>query len=229
VLIKMLRLAHEHNKLARLPIIHKLKVSNVRQGFFEEEMFEQVCRFLRPDYQEAVTIAKTYGWRMQSEILMLAWRRVDFTDGALRLDRGTTKNDDGRLVSMTPEVRRILSDQRARVRALEQDTQQVIPWVFPHLSGRHRGQRIQDFKKAWKTACRKAGCSGMLRHDFRRTAVRNMERVGVARSVATEVTGHRSESVYRRYAIVSDADLQEVVRKLTGIVSGIVSDMPAQS
>jgi hypothetical protein len=36
-----------------------------------------------------------------------------------------------------------------------------------------------------------------------------MERTGVARSVATKVTAHRSESVYRRYAIASDIDLQE--------------------
>jgi hypothetical protein len=34
VLIKMLRLANENNKLMRLPVIHKLKVNNVRQGFF---------------------------------------------------------------------------------------------------------------------------------------------------------------------------------------------------
>jgi hypothetical protein len=84
---------------------------------------------------------------------------------------------------------------------------------------------LQDFEKAWKTACQKAGCPGMLRHDFRRTAVRNMERVGVARSVATKVTADRSSSVYRRYAIVSSADLQEAVKKLASTASGIVSDM----
>ena len=45
----------------------------------------------------------------------------------------------------------------------------------------------------------------MLRHDFRWTAVRNMKRRGVARSVATKLTGHKTENVYRRYAIVSDS------------------------
>ena len=35
-----------------------------------------------------------------------------------------------------------------------------------------------------------------------------------------KITGHRTEGVYRRYAIVSDADLQEATRKLTGTISG---------
>jgi hypothetical protein len=88
---------------------------------------------------------------------------------------------------------------------------------------------LQDFEKAWKTACQKAGCPGMLRHDFRRAVVRDMERAGVARSVVTKVTGYRSGSVYRRYAIVSGADLQEAVTKLASMVSGIVSDMPSNA
>jgi hypothetical protein len=67
----------------------------------------------------------------------------------------------------------------------------------------------------------------MLRHDFRRTAVRNMERAGMSRSVAMKVSGHRSVSVYPCYAIVSDADLREACRKITGIVSGIVDTQSA--
>ena len=54
----------------------------------------------------------------------------------------------------------------------------------------------------------------MLRHDFRRTAVRNLERSGVPHSVAMKITGHRTEAVYRRYAIVSDADLQAATHRL---------------
>ena len=65
-----------------------------------------------------------------------------------------------------------------------------------------------------RTACRRAGVPGRIPHDFRRTAVRNMERAGVPRAAAMKLTGHKTEGVYRRYAIVSDADLQEAARKL---------------
>jgi len=46
------------------------------------------------------------------------------------------------------------------------------------------------------------------------TAVRNPERAGVPRSVAMKLTGHKTEAIYRRYAIVCEADLSEGLRKL---------------
>ena len=53
-------------------------------------------------------------------------------------------------------------------------------------------------------------------HDLRRTAVRSLERAGVWRSVVTSLTGHLTESVYRRYASVSQADQREQMAKLVG-------------
>jgi integrase len=105
VLNRMLKLAYESGKLLRLPIIHKPKENGPRQGFFEHEQYEAVRRHLRPDLQVAAAIAYAFGWRMQSEVLALERRQADLSAGTLRLEPGTTKNGDGRLVYLPPDLR----------------------------------------------------------------------------------------------------------------------------
>ncbi len=217
VLGRMLKLAYEHGTLARLPILRKLAEAAPRQGFFERERFEAVRRRLSPDLQVAVSIAHSYGWRMQSEILTLERRQLDLEAGMLRLDPGQTKNGDGRAVTLTAELRRLLGEQLERVRALERKTGRVIPYLFPFLSGRRRaGLPRRDFRKAWASACKAAGAPGMLRHDLRRTAVRNLTRAGVPERVAMSLTGHKTRAVFDRYNIVSEADQREAAAKLDG-------------
>lgn len=216
VLSRMLSLAYENRKLLRLPVIHRLKEAKPREGFFERGQFEAVKRHLQPDLQVAVSLEYAYGWRCQSEVLTLKRSQVDLGACTIRLDPGTTKNDEGRLVYLAPELLELLQAQEERVQLLEMELGRPVPWLFPHFEKRYLGRRVQHFRVAWQQACLEAGCPGMLRHDFRRTAVRNMVNRGVPERVAMKAMGHRTRSVFDRYHIVSPADLQEAARKLAG-------------
>jgi integrase len=140
--------------------------------------------------------------------------QIDLEAGTLRREPGTTKNRDGRVVDMTPALKTLVSAQMQRVRLLSRKLVRVLPGLFHHLHGCYNGQPVHDFRKAWKHACQKVGLVGMLRHDFRRSAVRNMERAGVPQSVVTKISGHKTEPIYRRYAVVSELDIQDVTRRL---------------
>ena len=214
------------------PPFPRLRVSNIRTGFFEEPEFRAVLAGLSGDLQPVVEFLYLTGWRL-TEVLTLEWRQVDVTAGVVRLEPGTTKNDEGREFpfSVLPPLEALLRRQRERTTAIERESGQIIRRVF------HRqGAPIRDFRGAWRAACQRAGLVGRLIHDFRRTAVRNLERAGVPRSVAMKLTGHKTESVYRRYAIVAASDLVDGVKKLAAlhateaaIARPVVLPFPARS
>ncbi len=227
VLRRAFRLAHRAGRVAQVPPFPQFAHDRVRTGFFEEADFRAVLAELPAALQPALEFAYHTGWRIPSEVLPLTWAHVDFGAGVVRLEVGTTKNQDGRTFpfAVLPTLAALLRAQRARTEALERQLGAIVPWVF------HRhGKRIKDFDHTWQRALKRAatmrrdGRELVVRpellervpHDLRRTAVRNLERAGVSRSVAMQLTGHRTEAVYRRYAIVAEQDLREGVAKLAG-------------
>jgi integrase len=82
--------------------------NNARQGFADGKQVEAICRHLSSDLADAVRFMFYTGWRSRSEVLPLRWGQVDFAGGFVRLEPGTTKNNEGRMASGTyfpPPVR----------------------------------------------------------------------------------------------------------------------------
>lgn len=55
---------------------------------------------------------------------------------------------------------------------------------------------------------------GLIFHDLRRTAARNLRRAGVAEGVIMKIGGWRTRAVFERYAIVSQTDIADAVQRL---------------
>jgi len=203
------------------PYIPLLPEHNVRTGFFEPEQIASVLAHLPAFIQPVIRFAYLTGWRVDSEILPLEWRQVDFAAGEVRLDPGTTKNDEGRVFPMTVALRQLLETQHTEHVRLK-TAGQIVPWVFFRLVANGRGgekfpRPIAAFTKAWKAACRAAGCPGRIPHDLRRTAVRNLVRAVIPERVAMTMTGHKTRSVFERYNIVSQGDLRDAARRLDSV------------
>jgi len=214
-------LAEGAGKVAQRPRISILHEDNARSGFFETEQLEAVLKHLPQYLRPVIETAFVTGWRTHSELLTRQRHHLDLDAGWLRLDPGETKNGEGRNFPLTSELREILERQTEQTRALELATGRIVPWLF------HRdGNQIKDFRGAWEAACKAAGVPGRLVHDFRRTAVRNLERAGVPRSAAMKMTGHKTEAVYRRYAIVDEAMLREGAAKLSALHQADVRKPP---
>ncbi|MGE3521213.1 MAG: tyrosine-type recombinase/integrase [Vicinamibacterales bacterium] len=217
---RMFNLAIQAGKLLQKPHIPLLKEDNVRVGFFERDQFLAVLAHLPEPVRPAASFAYLTGWRIDSEVLSLEWRQVDFGAGEVRLDPGKTKNGEGRTFPMTRELREVLEQQRTITENFQRQLKVVCPRVF-HRSGRP----IKSFRVAFRSACVEAGCPGRVLHDFRRTAVRNLVRAGIPERVAMQMTGHKTRSVFERYNIVSAGDLREAAKRLdaaTGTISGTI-------
>ena len=215
MLKRMFTLALKAGRVAVRPYLPVPAVSNTRTGFCELDQFERVLRLLPAHLKPVAVFAYRSGWR-KGEILGLRWANVDLPSGVVRLEPGTTKNDEARTLPFRadPVLRDLLRSQRAQTSELERSEGRLVPWVF------HRhGKQLSDIYTAWRRACRRAGVPELLFHDLRRSAVRNMERAGVSRSVAMRLSGHKTEAVYRRYAITNEADLAEGVRKVAELAA----------
>ncbi len=203
-----------------------LREDNVRRGFFEAEQFAAARDRLPEALRPLVSFAYHTGWRLRSEIQQLEWRQVDWDGCVVRLDPGTTKNREGRSFPFTAALETVLRAQWAEHQRLKR-TGRVVRFVF------HRnGAPIKNFRRAWLSACKAAGVPGRIIHDFRRTAVRNLERAGVPRSAAMAMVGHKTESIYRRYAIVDAGVLRDAASRIddaAGTLLGTGGGHPAST
>jgi integrase len=208
-------LARSHD--FRVPHFPHLKESEPRQGFVEHATFAKLFAALPERLKTFVLFLYVTGCR-SGEAKKIQWSQVKLQESIIRVTATQTKNKTPRTIPLSPELVKRLR-REARARGNEPDVMKSSDLVFP----------VGCFRKAWQSACVKAGLGtltkdgtnggyghydGLIPHDLRRSAVRNLRRDGVGESLAMSISGHKTAEVFRRYDITTPEEKVEAVRAI---------------
>jgi integrase len=195
-LTRCFTLAIERKHLTSKPRVDLLPVSNARQGFLDAGQFARVLEQLPANLRDYCAFAYATAWR-KGEVSCLRWKHVQ--NGMVRIPGEETKNGKPRSVVIAGELSAIIERRQAA---------RLADGVLTDYIFHRGGLPVLEFRKAWASACRKAGCAGQLFHDLRRSGVRNMIRSGVPQSVAMKCSGHLTTAMFFRYDICDESDLK---------------------
>jgi integrase len=189
--------AVRHQKLNTNPIvaIRNLPENNVRMKVLNDQEFSRLLTCC-PTYLRLIVTLAFYSGMRKSEIVFLTWKEVDLAKGFIRLSADRTKTKIARSIPIHPILRSLLG----RIpRPLHTDR------VFLRY-----GKPFDDFKKAFQTACKRAGLEDFTFHDLRHCALNNLRLAGNDFFKIMAISGHKTMSVFKRYNLVTEDELSKV-------------------
>jgi integrase len=201
-----LNIGLERNLLHRVIKWTKLPELNIRAGFLDHDDYRRLLSELIDELKLLLVFGYHYGIR-KSELLGYRWDYVDWFAKELRIPQPNAKNKEPKIIPFYGEVEQWLGVEKARHDAYYSDS----PWIFSRA-----GKVIKDFRESWSQAVQRAELQDSLGwfHDLRRSAVRNMTNAGLDQKMAMAISGHTTDSVFRRYRIVPRKDLRRAADRM---------------
>ena len=174
-----------------------------------KRLLEECKKSESKDLYIAVVLALSTGVR-KAELMGLRWRQVDLQRGVITLE--DTKNDERRSVPLVGHALALMAE-RSKVRKIDTDL------VFPGAPSFKRGELVRkdqpiDLTKPWHTALGKAKITDFRWHDLRHSCASYLAMNGATLAEIAEVLGHKTLSMVKRYAHLSDAHTSKVVTSM---------------
>ncbi len=154
----------------------------------------------------AVVIALSTGMR-QGEIMNLRWSDIDFQKERIILEE--TKNGERRAVPITGLGLQLLQDLD-KVRRIDS------VYVFPSKNPK----KTIDLRFPWEKALRIADIKDFRWHDLRHCTASYLAMNNASLAEIAEVLGHKTLSMVKRYAHLSEAHTTSVVSKMNEKIFG---------
>lgn len=167
----------------------------------ERSRLIEVCRrgpnrMLHP----IVILALATGMR-KAEILSLKWKDVDFVRHQIVLH--DTKNGERRSVPLARPIQEILTSY---LNESAVQSELVFPGLVPN--------KPIDIRAAWERALQDAKITDFRFHDLRHSAASYLAMNGSSPAVIAETLGHKTLSMVKRYAHLSESYLLEEVGRM---------------
>jgi excisionase family DNA binding protein len=146
-------------------------------------------------------VALNTGMR-RGEILGLRWSQVDLDKKTIRVER--TKSGRNRYVFLNSDLHSIFEE----LHQAEEKSEHVF-------RNSRTGQPFRDVKKAFKSACEKAGIQNLRFHDLRHTFASRLVERGADLITVKELLGHGTVKMTERYTHPNQAQKQKAVETLS--------------
>jgi integrase len=146
------------------------------------------------------------------EALQVEWSQVDLDARLIVLEEDQTKNAEARTVPLPSVLVMLLAENRTKDRESfigYECSNRVAESLRDLLAGHADAGRPAD-----EGAYKWYKYEGLIVHDLRRSAVRNLVNSGVPERVAMKISGHKTRAVFDRYHIVSTDDVTNAMRPL---------------
>lgn len=204
---RMLHIAHEDGKIQTVPKIRLLKEPPARKGFLEQAKFEELVAALPSYLRPLITFLYYCGVRL-GEALQIEWSQVDLDRRLIVLHEEQTKTSEPRAIPLPSLLVGMLRDVTPKVGLVFDGTNLRTEWARA-CSAVGLGEMEERTSKAgWKWQ----KYNGLIVHDLRRSAVRNLRLNGVAETVAMKISGHKTRDVFDRYNIVTTEDVSAAMQ-----------------
>jgi integrase len=218
LLRRMLNIAYEDKKIQLVPKIRLLKSSAARKGFLAKQQFDVLISFIPANLKPIVTFLYYCGVRL-GEAKQIEWSQIDLKAALVRLEEDQTKNSEARTIPLPDVLVKML-------KGIESTDGTVFDTT--------------NLRKAWQKACSAAGLgkveevegrpdpryTGLIIHDLRRSAIKNLMKVGVNEKVAMKISGHKTRAVFDRYHIVDTEDVVDAMRRVQTVTHAANSLVP---
>ena len=86
--------------------------------------------------------------------------------------------------------------------------------------GKSEGKPYQDIKRAFNSACKKAGIKGLVFHDLRHTFASQLVMAGADLTTVKDLLGHKTLSMTLRYAHLAPSHKVKAVDLLDRTING---------